>query len=80
MLKFGLAPCMMGKVWDDPKPDDPRHSISLNPKHQSLVQYSEEIYRKQILPGLKLDNISEHLCTALQKTWHNETLTRRHTE
>ena len=70
MLQFGVQQSSLPKIWDAPEPESPKHSNPLNPKHKSLVHYSEDLYRQQLTPGPKLDDfsfkLSELVNTSLQ--------------
>ena len=70
MVQFGVRPCSLPKIWDPADPDSPRRSNPLNPKNRSLIHHGEDMYRRQLAPGPKLDEfsyrISDLLNTSLQ--------------
>ncbi|KAL9124010.1 MAG: hypothetical protein Q9217_006617 [Psora testacea] len=80
MIKFGVSTSGMSNIWNDPGPEDPRYANPSNPQHKSLVHYSKDVYTSQLLPGEKLDRITDKTCKALEHSlWRND-LPRRHVD
>ena len=65
MVSFGVARSKLGKIYEEPRPDDPRYNNPLNPKHKSLIHHGENMYRLQLLPGPRLDEFSDHVLSLI---------------
>lgn len=66
LLKFGVEPSALPKMCEDPRPGDARYASPSNPQSKSVVHLSEEIYRRQFLPGPALDGFSDKLLGLIQ--------------
>ena len=78
MLKLGVSASAMNKIWNGPSQKDPRHANPNNPQQKALQRCSEDIHRQQLLPGEKLDEITDKLCNILEKSFRYDDLPRRH--
>lgn len=79
LLKFGVEPSALPKICEDPRPGDARYASPSNPQNKSIVHLSEELYRRQFLPGPDLDNFSYKLLGLVQRSLCWEGLPRRYT-
>lgn len=66
LVKFGVEPSALPKICEDPKPGDARCASPSNPQSKSIVHLSEELYRRQFLPGPALDGFSDKLLGLIQ--------------
>lgn len=74
MLQFGATPEAVAKMWQVPT-NDRLHTPGLqpNPRSKSFVHLSEVLYRQQLHPGEKLNNLQHVLLSHIDKTLSWET-------
>ena len=80
MLKFGVGPSGMKKIWSDFKVENSKRPDEKKLQPKSLVYRSEELCCKQLSPGAKLDDFTDTLCSVLAKSLRHEDLPRRHVD
>lgn len=63
MSAFGLDKAALHTVWHEPKPGDASYYQGnlINPTHKSHVHFTEEMYQRQLLPGSKLNDLSQKI-------------------
>ena len=63
MSAFGLNKAALQTVWHEPQPGDASYIPSnvINPTHKAHVHFTEEMYQRQLLPGAKLDGLSQKI-------------------
>ncbi|KAI1363651.1 cytochrome P450 [Xylaria arbuscula] len=76
LLNFGFNADAIRRGWHNPKPGDwcyiPNNPI--NPKQLNFIHLTEDIYKKQLLPGERMDEICEAFLGALHKSVHRDKL------
>lgn len=67
-LNFGFNPESLKLAWIKPVKGDPFYveNNPVNPKQLSLIHLIENIYAKQLLPGIQMDRMSEAFIKSLQ--------------
>ena len=74
LLHFGLQGEGLRLTWLEPKPGDPEYLPDglIVPRQKSLLRLTEEVYRQQLLPGQKMDVMSNAFIDALldQVRWN----------
>ena len=76
MSSFGLNHTALQKVWHEPKPGDPSYfqPNEINPTHKCHVHFTEEMYQRQLLPGPKLNHLSQKVVQHISRTLYWEKL------
>lgn len=76
MSAFGLNKAALQAVWHEPQPGDASYLTSnvINPTHKSHVHFTEEMYQRQLLPGAKLDSLSQKITHFLEENLQWEKL------
>lgn len=64
-LNFGFNAESLKRAWLKPTDADPYYR-SVNPHQLSLIHFIESVYAKQLLPGPRMDELSESFVAVLQ--------------
>ena len=79
LLKFRVQPSALPKICEGPRPGDVRYASPSNSQNNLIVHLSEEFYRRQFLPGLGLDGLSDKLLGLVQRSLSWNRLSSRYT-
>ena len=69
---FGLDSTALRMVWHKPSPGDASFVTPnpINPRQRSLIHLTEDVYKKQLLPGEKLDVLGGSFLQRLERALH----------
>ncbi|VUC27966.1 unnamed protein product [Clonostachys rosea] len=71
LISFGFTKAAIKKIWHKPSDDDEKMiSETINPERMNFIHLAEDIFKRQLLLGEKMDRIRDDIMGTLDQSLH----------